>query len=282
MGRAVDALDAQQLLAGEIAEILGGLAVFQRGQHGGGIHQLAAGEVQHPHAVLAHVQRLGVDGVLGGGHVGHVDGQVVAAGQHVGQRDAVLHAARKAPRRVDADVGVVAQHLHAQSHGGVGHLGADGPQPDDAQHLAAQLRADKLLFALFHVLGQRGAAFQALGPVDGVGYVAAARHQRAHHQLGHRVGVGAGGVEHHDAGGGAFVDGDVVGACAGPRDGQQAVRQRHIVQVGAAHQDALGLGGVAVHLEQMRRQLCQPHRRDRVERFDGIHGMHLDFYIIRN
>ena len=43
-----------------------------------------------------------------------------------------------------------------------------------------------------------------------------------------------------------------------------------------------GLRSRAPPAAEKARQLCQPHRRDRVERFDGIHGMHLDFYIIRN
>ena len=157
--RALDALDAQQLLAGEIAEIVRDLAAVQRSQQRVVVHQLAAGKVQHAHTVLAHGQRLRVDGVARRGQVGHVHGQIVAPRQHIAQRHAVLHAARKAPRGVDGDVRVVAQHLHAQRHGGVGHPRADGPKPDDAQRFAAQLRPDKLFFAFFHLFGNGVAAF---------------------------------------------------------------------------------------------------------------------------
>ena len=53
---------------------------------------------------------------------------------------------------VHGQEGVVAEHGHAQLGGDVGHLHADGPQADDAQHLARQLRAHKLALALLHRL----------------------------------------------------------------------------------------------------------------------------------
>ena len=93
MRRAADTLDAQQLLGGEVAEILRDLAAVQCVEQCGVVHQLTAGKVQHAHAVLAHRQRLGVDGVAGRRQVGDMDGQVVAAGQHIAQRDTVLHTA---------------------------------------------------------------------------------------------------------------------------------------------------------------------------------------------
>ena len=113
--------------------------------------------------------------------------------------------------------------------------------------------------------------FEALGPLDGVDHVAAARNQRTDDQLCHGVGVGAGGVEHHDTGAGAFLDGDVVGAGTRAGDRQQAVGQRHVVHIGAAHQDALRSGGLVVDLELVDRQLGQARRRDRVQSFDGVH-----------
>ena len=45
---------------------------------------------------------------------------------------------------VNGQIRVVAQHVHAQLDGGIGHLGADGTQTDDAQGLAHDLRADEL------------------------------------------------------------------------------------------------------------------------------------------
>ena len=188
MRRAAYTLDAQQLLGGEVAEILRDLAAVQRVQQGGVVHQLPAGIVQHTDAVLAHSQRLGVDRVAGRGQVGDMDGQVVAAGQHIAQRDTVLHTAGEAPCGVDRNVGVIAEDLHAQRHGGIGHPGADGTQTNDAQRLAAQLRADKYFFALFHILGDGVAPLEGLRPVDSIDQIAAARHQRADDQLCHGVG----------------------------------------------------------------------------------------------
>ena len=271
MGGADDAGPAQQLFGGKVGHVGGDLAAFQRVQDGRVVHQLAPGVVQHLDAVLAQGQGLGVDGVPGGGQVGHVDGQVVAQGQHIVQVDAVVDPAAQVPGGVDGDVGVVAVHLHAQGQGAVGHAGADGPQADDAQGLAGDLVAHKLLFALFHVLFQAGVPGQALHPGRRGRHVAAAGDQHAHHQLGHGVGVGAGGVKDHDALLAAPFQGDVVDPRAGPGDGQQVVLKIGVQQIGAAHQDAVGGVGLHRYLKQVFGQLGQPHRADGVECLDGKH-----------
>jgi hypothetical protein len=58
-------------------------------------------------------------------------------------------------------------------------------------------------------------------------------------QLLHGVGVGAGGVEHHDTVFRAAVNGDVVGAGSGPGDGPQGGGELIFVHGGGAHQDAV-------------------------------------------
>ena len=200
-----------------------------------------------------------------------MDGQVVAAGQHIAQRDTVLHTAGQAPRSINGNIRVIAQNLHAQRDGGVGHARTDGTQPDDAQRLAAQLGTDEGLFALLHVLGNRVAALEGLRPVHGIHQIAAARDQRTDDELGHGVGVGARRVEHDDALVRAVLHGNVVrtGTCAG--DGQQAVGQRGIVHIGAAHQNALRCSGLVVDLKLVGGQLGQTHRRNGVQCFDSIH-----------
>ena len=271
MRRAGNPLDTQQLLAGEIAEILCDLAAVQGIQQSGVVHQLTAGKVQHAHALLAHGKRLSIDGMAGRGQVGDMDGQVIAAGQHIAQRDAVLHTARQAPCGINGDIRVVPQYLHAQRHSRIRNARADGSQADHAQRLATQLGTDKLLFALFHILGNGVAPFQRLRPVHGIHHITAACHQRTDDQLCHRVGIGTGRVEHHNALGSAGIHRDVVGSrtCAGDR--QKAVGHRHIVHIGAAHQNAVRCAGIVVDLKLVGGQLAQPGRGDGVQRFDGIH-----------
>ena len=95
--------------------------------------------------------------------------------------------------------------------------------------------------ALFHQLGDIGVVLDGLHPVDAAHHVPAAQKHTAQCQLHHGVGVGAGGVEHHDARFGAVGQGNVVDAGTGAGDGQKAFRQSHIVHVGRAHQNAVGL-----------------------------------------
>ena len=256
---------------GEVGHVAGDLAGIHGLQQGGGVHQLTAGIVQDLHAVLAQGQGLGIDGVLGGGQVGHMDGDVVAQGEHVVQVHAVVYLAAQVPGGVNGDVGVVAVDLHAQRNGAVGHAGADGTQTDDAQRLALDLVAHELLLALFHALGHGGIPGKALRPLGGGGHIAAARDQHPDDQFGHGVGVGTGGVEHHDALLTAAVQRDVVDTGTGAGNGQQVVVEGGVQQVGAAHKDAVRRVGVHRDVEEVFIQLCQPHRADSVERFDGIH-----------
>jgi len=95
--------------------------------------------------------------------------------------------------------------------------------------------------------------------------------RHADRQLGHSVGVGTGGVEHHDALLTAAVQRDVVHAGTGAGDGQKIVVEGGIQHVGAAHKDAVRGIGVHSHLKLLVVQLCQTHRADGVQSFDRIH-----------
>ena len=271
MGRADDARTAQQGLGGEVGHVAGHLAGVEGLQQGVGVDQLAAGIVQQLDTVFAEGQCLGVDGVLGGGQVGHMDGDVIAQGQHVVQVHAVVYLTAQVPGCFNGDVGVVAVHVHAQLDGTVGHAGADGTQTDNAQCLALDLVAHELLFALFHGLCHGRVAGEVLAPLGGSGHIAAACDQHADDQLGHSIGVGTGGVEHHDALLAAAVQRDVVHTGTGAGDGQQIVVEGGVQHVGAADEDAVRGIGVHGHVELLVVQLCQAHRADGVERFDGVH-----------
>ena len=264
MRGAHDAGLAQNGFGREVGHVAGHLASLHGIQQGFGVYQFAAGVVQDLHAVLAQGEGLGVDGVLGGGQVGHMDGEVVAQRQHVVQVHAVVHLAAQIPRGFNGDVGVIAVDLHAQLDGTVGHAGTDGTQTDNAQRLALDLVAHELLFALFHGLCHGRVAGQVLAPLGGSGHIAAACDQHADDQLGHGIGVGTGGVEHHDALLAAAVQRDVVHTGTGAGDGQQIIVEGSVQKVGAAHQNAVRGIGIHRDIELVLGQLCQPYRADGV------------------
>ena len=200
-----------------------------------------------------------------------MDGDVVAQGQHIVQVYAVVHLTAQVPCGFNGDVGVVAVDLHAQLDGAVCHPGADGTQTDDAKGLALDLVAHKLLFALFHALGHGGVTSQSLTPLGGGCHVAAARNEHPDDQLCHGVGVGTRGVEHHDALLAAALQRDVVHTRTGAGDSQQIIVEGGVQKVGAAHQNTVRSIGIHRDIELVLGQLCQPHRADGVERFDGVH-----------
>ena len=110
------------------------------------------------------------------------------------------------------DERVVADDVHLQAAGPVGHGLADLAQADDAQRPAAQLDAGEGA-ALPLAPAHRG--------VGGGGLVGQREHQ-GDRLLGRRDGVAGRGVDDHDAGLGGGLEVDVVDADAGPADDDQA------------------------------------------------------------
>ena len=144
----------------------------------------------------------------------------------------MAHGAGELPGVFHGDVGIVAQHVHAQRHARVGHQHADGAQADDAERLALQFGADELALALLHQLFHfRALAGERFAPLHAVDHLAGGEQHAGDDQLFNGVGVRARGVEDHDAALGQFVQRDVVHARAGARHALDAFGDVHLVHV---------------------------------------------------
>ena len=115
-----------------------------------------------------------------------------------------------------------------------------------------------------------------LHPLGAAQNVAGGDEQGGNDQLFHRIGVGTGGVEDHDAVLGAAVDGNVVSAGTRPGDGPQGVGEDIVVHGGRAHQDTVLIFHVVAHLETALVQLVQAGGGDLVQSFDTIHNNNLE------
>ena len=72
-------------------------------------------------------------------------------------------------------------------------------QTDDAQALAQNLTAGKLLFGFFGVLGDVRVGLIGANPLHAAHHVTGGQQHSCQHQFFHAVGIGAGGIEHHGA-----------------------------------------------------------------------------------
>ena len=77
----------------------------------------------------------------------HVQRDEVRVLQHLATLPALLHLRRQAPGGVDGDLGVVAEHVHAELDRRVGDQAADLAEADDAQRVPGQLEAGEGLLA---------------------------------------------------------------------------------------------------------------------------------------
>ena len=165
---------------------------------------------------------------------------------------------------------IVADDLHAQRLGGLRHQLADGTQANDAQRLAQNLAAGELLLGLLGGLTHVLVVGVVAHPRHAADDVATRQQHAGEHKLLHRIGVGARRVEHGDAGLGEFIQRDVVHASAGAGHGLQVRGHFHLVHVGGAHEDGVGLVDVLNDLVVVGEQ-GQALRRDVVQAVDLVH-----------
>ena len=154
---------------------------------------------------------------------------------------------------------------------GVGDHGADGAEPDYAQCLAFNLRSDKTALALFHELGDALLALERVRPFNAADNVARGEEEPGQHELLDGVGVRAGRVEHNDALLRACVYRDIVYASASAGNRLERGGKLHVVQRGAADDNAVILGGVLAVYEIGRVEMGKAAFRNLVKQFNVIH-----------
>ena len=169
----------------------------------------------------------------------------------VGTLDEIIDTGRfldlrwQAPGRVDGNLRVQADNVHAKLDGCFRQHRADGAEADDAQRTAAQFVPDKILFSGLDLFVQRLViALQSAYEADRGKYVARSHQHAGNDQFLDCIGVGSGGVEHDDAAFAHGLDRDVVGAGAGATDGQYAGRDGQLMHDLGAHQNGVRVGTV--------------------------------------
>ncbi len=207
-----------------------------------------------------------------------MNGHIVGLRQHLIHGGGALHGAGQCPGVFNGDEGVVADDVHAQMHGGIGHQHADGTQAHDGQRLARDFGTHELRLALFNLLGHiELTGGQRLCPLGTADDVAGGEQETCQGQLFYGVGVGTGGVEHADTGIGALVHGDVVVAGTGSRDGLQGGGQFHVQHGGGADDDGIGCGFVLADGEILVIEMVVDDGRNGVERQNLIHKGKISF-----
>ena len=199
-----------------------------------------------------------------------MDGEDIGAAEDLFHGVGPLDLSAQVPGVLHGNARVEADDVEAQAQGCVGHLNADGPQPDDTERAAGQLEADELLLAGLDGLGDLGVvALEGVGEAGCRDEVARGDEQARQDQLLDGVGVGAGGVEHGDTALGELVHRDVVGAGAGAGHGQDRVLDGGVVELGRAHQEGVGLLYGAADLVELVGQAGQARPGDGVESADA-------------
>ena len=267
-----DAFRADDLFIGKVRHITGDLARGQGGQHRVGIHKAAAGQVNDPHAVLHLAEGVRPQHAAGLVCQVQLDEDIIGIAVDGAQVLRVAHFAGDAPGRFHGHIRIVTDDVHPQGQRGVGDTGADVPQADDTQGLAHDLRAYIVFLSLLDGLLGILPAGQGLGPQDALCQIAGSKDQRADCKLHHRLGVGAGGVEHHDALLRAALDGDVIHAHARAPDSQQVFAELGIMQPGRTDEKRAGILGVHIQDEVLGGQHVQPCLGDIVHGFNYIHS----------
>ena len=264
---------------GEVAHVPAQGPLVQGGHDGVGVDDLGACEVEQHRRLLHQGDALGGHQPTGRVDERHVDGEDVRPSEDLLDGPGALDLRAQVPGVLHADARVEADDVQPQAECGIGHLDADGAQPDDAQGAAGQLEADELLLAGLD--GGRDGGVVALKGVSEArrgDEVARGDEQARQNELLDGVGVGAGRVEHGDAPLGHGGDRDVVGAGTGAGDGQDGLGDGRVVKPGRAHEERVGVGQGAADVVQVVGEAGESRAGDGVEGLDaevlaGGHGV---------
>ena len=223
-------------------------AATQRGVDGVLVDDGLARKVDENRARLEESQLVSADHAHGVGLGRHVQGQVVAVAAEVLEGAHALHALGERPGVLNGDERIIAKDVHAQIDAGVCHLGANVAKAHHADALALELVADEGLLGLLGVDEDVRVVCVGTNPLHGLHHAATGEDEHRDDDLLDRVGVGARGVEDHDAPARVLLHRDIVDAGAAAGDSTDGGRQLVAVEVGGAHQDGVGLGGLGHNL----------------------------------
>ena len=184
----------------------------------------------------------------------------------------LFHLRWQAPRRVDGDVGIVAQHVHPEPDRRVGDQAADLAQPYDAQRMVRQFAARELLLALLDLLMQPAVvARQTFDELQRRHQIAHRQQEAGQHQFLDRVRVRARCIEHRHATAAHLPHGNVVGPGTGPADRPDGGRNRTLVQVVRAHQHGVRILDILADGIALMRKALEANRRDLIEDQNAEH-----------
>jgi hypothetical protein len=206
-----------------------------------------------------------------------VHGHDIRAREQVVEVHGLLHARRQRPGVLDGDRRVVPEHVHAELQRSVRDLDADGAEPHDAERALRQLEADELLLAGFDGFVELVAStLQRANVVERLRQISCRHEQTGDDELFHCVGVCTRRVENRHAELAELRDGNIVGARPCAPDGEQGLRQRHVVHLERPQQNGVRLAKLGGHFIAIARQAIEPRDGDAIQgaHFEGRHRAH--------
>ena len=237
-----------QFLRRKIADIAAQFFHRQRLNHRSVINNAVSRKIQQHRAFAQQLHAIGIHQIARGSDQRHVQRDEIGSLQHLFDRMRLAHLCRQAPRRINSDFRVVAEHIHTELDRCISHQTADFAQADHAQRTTGQFDAGKMLFAVFDQFVQcLVITLQTIDKAYCRHQVACRNQQRRNHQFLDGIGIGARRIEHRRATLAHFVDGNVVGAGAGAADRLDAERDIHLVHVMRAHEDAIRRCNIGAH-----------------------------------
>src|SRR5262249_4004811 len=129
---------ALEFFRGEIAYVIADALGCKPFEHGILVDDAIARKVEEDCTILHELDPLVIDHLAGDVKERYVQGHEVRRSENFLDAVGFLDLGRQAPCRVDGDVRIVPEHVHAELDGGVGHEAADLAQPHHADGMAGQ------------------------------------------------------------------------------------------------------------------------------------------------
>lgn len=234
-------------IIGEVSDV-SAISTVKESLHGLGIHELATSKVEEDSIALAVVDDVSTNDTVGASLTLDVrDVETDVIGISAGSLDAVDESdlTGKLESTLDGKTGVISNNVHSKGGGSIpSGTGANVSKTDNSKTFAHNLTATEQSLVLLDALPGLSALSKGLHVVNTINDATGTKKHTAKDQLLDSICVGTGCVEDGDAQLGHARDRDVVGTGTATGDGTDGVGDLLLLELVAAEEDGVGVGGV--------------------------------------
>ena len=175
----------------------------------------------------------------------------------------MLYIPAQIPGRIHRHIRIITIHFHSQMFGHICHLDTDSPQADDTKLLTLNLGTCKVFLGLLRIFRDILIGHIFLHPFNTSRYITGCQQHTCYHKFFHTIRISTRCIKNHNTFLGTLIQWNIIDARSCTRNGNQTLRQFHIMHRRTSDQDAIGLRHI-LRLHIQITEFLQTHTRNRI------------------